>query len=111
MSAGEQMTTEIPPTGLSWARAVVKLDHLRALTTLEARSVLIAGRAEELVVAIPDVAGAGCLTGEMRLQATCSLLLDAGLRESWKAGRLTGPFLEICTTEPASLNAAERGAA
>ncbi len=45
MSAGEQMTSKIPPTGLSWARAVVKPDHLWALTTLGVRSVLIAGRA------------------------------------------------------------------
>jgi len=112
-----QVTGEIAPTGLSWAPAVVKPDHLRALTmpgvrpVLGVRSVLVAGRAGELAVVIPDVVGAGGLAGEMRLPATCSLLLDAGLRESWKAKRLTGPLLEICTTEPASLNAAEQGAA
>ncbi|MEU0846330.1 hypothetical protein ABZ370_43840 [Streptomyces sp. NPDC005962] len=102
------MTGEIPPTEVSWAPAAVTAHHLRALTTLSERSVLVADRAGTLTVVTPDAAGAGCLAGEMRLLATRSLLLDAGLRESWKAGRLTGPVLEVCTAEAAFLAAAEQ---
>ncbi|MFK0047818.1 hypothetical protein ACIQU4_27785 [Streptomyces sp. NPDC090741] len=47
----------------------------------------------------------------MRLLATRSDLLDAGLRESWRAGRLTGPVVEVCAREAAALNEAERSAA
>ncbi|RLU82569.1 hypothetical protein CTZ27_30070 [Streptomyces griseocarneus] len=110
------MTVEIPPTETPWAPVVVKPEHLRALTTLSSdpdrdRSVLVADRAGTLSVVTPDAALTGCFAGTMRLLATRSDLLDAGLRESWKAGRLTGPVVDVCTAEAASLNAAERTAA
>ncbi|MEU8542973.1 hypothetical protein AB0C52_23805 [Streptomyces sp. NPDC048717] len=104
----------LPPA--SWAPAVVKPEHLRALTPLVSeegrdRSVLVADRAGKLSVVTADTAAAGCLAGELRLLATRSDLLDAGLTESWRAGRLTDPVIKVCTAEAASLNAAERGAA
>ncbi|WP_424892178.1 hypothetical protein [Streptomyces sp. XH2] len=110
------MTAENTPTETGWAPVVVKPDHLRALTTLSSdpdwdRSVLVANRAGTLSVVTPDAAVTGCLAGTMRLLATRADLLDAGLRESWKAGRLTGPVLDVCTAEAASLNAVEQGAA
>ncbi|MFF4534276.1 hypothetical protein ACFY1P_34015 [Streptomyces sp. NPDC001407] len=112
------MTAEIPRTEMPWVPAVVKPDHLRALTTLPSdldsdrdRSVLVADRAGTLSVVTPDAALAGCLAGTMRLLATRGDLLDAGLRESWKAMRLTGPVTEVCKAEAASLNAAEQAAA
>ncbi|MFE9252879.1 hypothetical protein [Streptomyces sp. NPDC007088] len=91
-------------------------EHLRALTPLvddegRDRSVLVADRAGKLTVVTPDTAMAGCLTGELRLLATRADLLDAGLRKSWQAGRLTGPVVEVCTAEAASLNASERSLA
>jgi hypothetical protein len=105
---------ETAPT--PWTRAVVKPDHLRALTPLVAdeerdRSVLVADRTGNLTVVTPDAAAAGCLAGEMRLLATRADLLDAGLTESWRAGRLTGPVVAVCTAEATFLNAAEQGAA
>ncbi|WP_326790549.1 hypothetical protein [Streptomyces sp. NBC_00151] len=39
------------------------------------------------------------------------VLLDAGLTEAVRAGRLTGPIVAVCTAEAASLNAFEQGAA
>ncbi|MFJ6437755.1 hypothetical protein [Streptomyces sp. NPDC091416] len=83
----------------NWTPAVVSPDHLRALTSLvddegRDRSVLVADRAGKLTVVTPDTALTGCLTGEVRLLATRGDLLDAGLRESWRAGRLTGPVVE-----------------
>jgi hypothetical protein len=77
----------------AWTPAVVKPEHLRALTPLLSdegrdRSVLVADRAGKLSVVTPDAAADGCLAGELRLLATRADLLDAGLRESWAAGRL-----------------------
>lgn len=100
----------------NWAPARVTADHLRALTPLVSdkgrdRSVLVADRAGNLTAVTPSTAAAGCLTGEMRLLATRADLMDAGLTESWRAGRLTGPVVEVCTAEAASLNAIERGIA
>lgn len=102
---------ETPPR--TWAPAVVTPEHLRALTPLvddegRDRSVLVADRAGRLTVVTPDTALGGCLAGELRLLATRGDLLDAGLRESWRAGRLTGPVVEVCTVEAASLNAFDR---
>ncbi|MER0477047.1 hypothetical protein ABR737_01510 [Streptomyces sp. Edi2] len=53
------------------------------------------------------------LRGEKRLLATSADLLDldAGLRVSWRAGRLTGPVVDVCTAEAAAFNAAERSRA
>ncbi|MFJ4623644.1 hypothetical protein [Streptomyces sp. NPDC088812] len=102
------MAGEIPA---GWPPVRVTPDHLRALTTLGERSVLIADRAGTLSVVTPDAAAAGCLAGEMRLLATRADLLDAGLAESWRAGRLTGPVVAVCTAEAASLNDHEQGAA
>lgn len=110
------MTQEIRQPEVPWAPARVTAEHLRALTPLVSeadrdRSVLVADRAGNLAVVTPDAAAAGCLAGEMRLLATRADLLDAGLTESWRAGRLTGPVVAVCTAEAASLNAAERDAA
>ncbi|MFD8316167.1 hypothetical protein [Kitasatospora purpeofusca] len=103
---------QIPLAPASWVPARVKPEHLRALTVLVGeeqrdRSVLVADRAGRLSVVTADAAGAGCLAGELRLLATRADLLDTGLTESWRAGRLTGPVVEVCTAEAASLNAAE----
>ncbi|MGA5819835.1 hypothetical protein ACPC54_18485 [Kitasatospora sp. NPDC094028] len=86
----------------------MRVDHLRALTTLDERSVLVADPAGKLTVVTPDAAWAACFGGTARLIATRSDLLDAGLRESWAAGRLTGPVVEVCAAEAAAINAAER---
>ncbi|MGK5529477.1 hypothetical protein [Streptomyces sp. URMC 129] len=88
---------------------VVKPEHLRALTTLGERSGLITSRAGRLTVVTPGEAAVRCPRGEARLVATRGDLLDAGLRVSWAVGRLTGPVVEVCTAEAASLTAAERG--
>ncbi|MFD8609450.1 hypothetical protein [Streptomyces sp. NPDC059631] len=101
---------------VSWAPAAVQPEHLRALTPLvdderRDRSVLVADPAGTLTVVTPETAAAGCLAGELRLVATRADLLDAGLTESWRAGRLTGPVVEVCTAEAASLTAFERGIA
>ncbi|MFD5516362.1 hypothetical protein [Streptomyces sp. NPDC127066] len=71
------------------------------------RSVLVADRAGALTVVTPSAAATGCLAGQMRLMATGADLLDAGLTESWRTGRLTGPVVAVCTREAASLNARE----
>ncbi|MFI8943267.1 hypothetical protein [Streptomyces syringium] len=71
---------------------------------------LVADRVGNLTVVTPAAAAAGCLTGKMRLLATRADLLDAGLTESWRAGRLIGPVVAVCTAEAPSLNAAERDA-
>ncbi|MFE0777025.1 hypothetical protein [Streptomyces sp. NPDC058861] len=96
-----------------WAPAVVRPEHLRALTPLvddegRDRSVLVADRAGKLTVVTPAAGAAICLAGELRLVATRADLLDAGLRESWRAARLTGPVVEVCMAEAASLTAFER---
>ena len=80
----------------------------RALTTLSERSVLVADRTGALTVVTPDTAWAACFAGTARLLATRAHLLDAGLRESWKTGRLVGPVIEVCTAAAAALTAAER---
>ncbi|MER6913979.1 hypothetical protein ABT354_20090 [Streptomyces sp. NPDC000594] len=105
------MTGEIPQTPGS-APAAVTPAHLGALTPLvdepaRDRSVLVADRDGNLTVA----AAAGCLAGEWRLLATRADLLDAGLREPWRAGRLTGPVVDVCTREAAALNSYERSVA
>ncbi|KAB7839468.1 hypothetical protein [Streptomyces mobaraensis] len=110
------MTDVILDSGVSWTPAAVTPDHLRALTPLSSepdrdRSVLVADRAGKLSVVTPDAALAGCLAGELRLLATRTDLLDAGLVESWQAGRLTGPVVAVCAAEAASLNTFEQGAA
>ncbi|MFD4576750.1 hypothetical protein ACFWNK_30840 [Streptomyces sp. NPDC058417] len=97
----------------AWTPAVVKPEHLRALTPLVSdegrdRYGLVADRAGKLSVVTPDTAADGCLAGELRLLATRADLLDASLRESWQAGRLTGPVVEVCTAEAASPTAFER---
>ncbi|WP_372412087.1 hypothetical protein [Streptomyces luteireticuli] len=91
-----------------WAPATVRVEHLRALTTLSERSVLVADRTGRITVVTPDAAWKGYFAGEMRLLAHREDLLDAGLRESWKTGRLTGPVVEVCTAEAASLNVREQ---
>ncbi|MFD8609584.1 hypothetical protein [Streptomyces sp. NPDC059631] len=99
-----------------WVPAVVRPEHLRALTPLvddegRDRSVLVADRAGKPTVVTLGTAAAGCLAGELRLVATRADLLDAGLTESWRAGRVTGPVVEVCTAEAASLTNFERSLA
>ncbi|WP_372411983.1 hypothetical protein [Streptomyces luteireticuli] len=106
-----QRDHEQTPVDTGWYPATVRVEHLRALTTLSERAVLVADRAGRLTVVTPDAAARGCLAGEMRMLATREDLLDAGLRESWKAGRLIGPVVEVCTTEAASINAREQAVA
>ncbi|ONK13241.1 hypothetical protein [Streptomyces sp. MP131-18] len=77
-------------------------------TTLGERSVLVADVQGALSVATPDVAFDGVLAGRLRLLATRADLIDAGLRVSHRDRRLTGPVLEVCTAEAASLAASER---
>jgi hypothetical protein len=92
----------------AWAPAHVTADHVRALTTLSDRSVLVADRVGALSVVTPEAAWAGALAAQKRVLATRADLLDAGLTESYRAGRLVGPVVEVCTAEAASLNAAEQ---
>ncbi|MEV7595796.1 hypothetical protein AB0O91_00215 [Kitasatospora sp. NPDC089797] len=105
------MTSNPAAQEAGWAPARVSPDHLRALTTLGDRSVLIADRSGALTVVTPDQAAAACLAGTARLLATRADLLDAGLRESATAGRMVGPVVEVCELEASALNTVERSAA
>lgn len=98
------------PRDTADARATepVTADHVRALTTLTDRSVLVRDRdTGRLLVITPDAAAAGALCGRLAVLCTRADLLDAGLAESYRAGRLTGPVVDVCTTEAAAINAAE----
>lgn len=91
-----------------WKPADVRTEHLRALTTLSERSVLVADPNGRLSVVTPEVAAEGAFAHRMRVLATRADLLDAGLQVSARAGRLIGPVVEVCSAEAASLTAAEK---
>jgi hypothetical protein len=90
----------------------VTVDHVRALTTLSDRSALVRNWAVggKLVVVTPDEAAEGVFQGRYSLLCTRSILLDAGLTESFRAGRLIGPVVEVYTREAAAINEAEASA-
>jgi hypothetical protein len=90
----------------------VTVDHVRALTTLSDRSALVRNWAVggKLVVVTPEKAAKGVFQGRYSLLCTRSILLDAGLTESFRAGRLIGPVVEVCTREAAAINEAEASA-